>query len=185
MNIIQELEKYIKRNPDLLNNAEKGELRKQLMEYVNAPEQGVKDFLFDFFVYSGIVQSPDDYFIKYIMENYPPEKFPKVLEVATGKVCSLGRKLKQNGYKVTAMDPNLRIASNDSRVKGIKLIKRKFTPDFSVLPYDIVIGNNACPVAGTLLKINKFLCKKRKLTYKCRINIIQKVISEHNIPKEE
>ena len=37
----------------------------------------------------------------------------------------------------------------------IKLIKRKFTPDFSVLPYDIVIGNNACPVAGPLLKINK------------------------------
>jgi len=37
----------------------------------------------------------------------------------------------------------------------------------------------------TLLKFNKIALKKRKLTYKCRINIIQKVISGHNIPKEE
>lgn len=155
MNIIQELEKYIKRNPNLLNAQEKDKLRRQLIEYANAPEEGVEDLLMEFFVYANIIKSLEDDFLKYVMECYPAEKFPKVLEEATGKVCSLGQKLKQNGYKVTAMDPDLRISSKDPRVKEIKLLKRKFTPDFSVLPYDIVIGYNACPAAGTLLRINK------------------------------
>ena len=109
----------------------------------------------EFFVYSNVVKDLQKDFLKYIMEHYPPNKFPKVLEVAAGKVCNLGQQLKSNGYKVTSIDPNIRIASNDPRVKGIKLLKRKFTPDFSVLPYDVIVGYNACPTAGNLLKINK------------------------------
>ena len=155
MKVIQELEKYIRMNPNLLNNAEKNELRRLLMDYIKAPTEKVKDLLLEFFVYAGLVPSSDDEFLKYIKEYYPPEMFPKVLEVASGKVCNLGQLLKKNGYNVTSIDPNIRITSNDPRVKGIKLLKRKFTPDFSVMPYDIILGQNACPVAGTLLRINK------------------------------
>lgn len=155
MDIIQELEKYLKVNPNLLNNEEKNKLRQQLLEYARNPNGGVDDLLMEFFVYSGISKDLQKDFFNYIMEHYPPSKFPKVLEVAAGKVCNLGQQLKRNGYKVTSIDPNIRIAPNDSRVKGIKLLKRKFTPDFSVLPYDVVIGYNACPTAGNLLRINK------------------------------
>ncbi len=153
MDIIQKLERYIRENPNLLNNEEKNKIRKELFEYVKEPKQMIDDLLQEFFIYSGIMEPYENEFLKYIIERYPVKEFPKVLEIATGKTCSLAQKLKQNGYKVTAMDPNIRISSSDSRVKGIKLLKRRFTLDFSVLPYNIVIGYNACPVAGTLLKI--------------------------------
>ena len=155
MDVIEELEKYLRINPNLLNNEEKNKLRQQLLEYARNPKGEVDDLLMEFFVYSNVVKDLQKDFLKYIMEHYPPNKFPKVLEVAAGKVCNLGQQLKSNGYKVTSIDPNIRIASNDPRVKGIKLLKRKFTPDFSVLPYDVIVGYNACPTAGNLLKINK------------------------------
>jgi len=155
MDIIDEMEKYLKINPNLLNNEEKNKTRQQLLEYARNPKGEVDDLLMEFFVYFNVVKDLQKDFLNYIMEHYPPSKFPKVLEVAAGKVCNLGQQLKRNGYKVTSIDPNIRIASNDPRVKGIKLLKRKFTPDFSVLPYDVIVGYNACPTAGNLLKINK------------------------------
>ena len=155
MDIVEELEKYIKINPNLLNNEEKNKLRQELLEYVRNPKGGVEDLLMEFFVYSNVLKDLQKDFLNYIVEHYPSKEFPKVLEVAAGKVCNLGQQLKKNGYNVTSIDPNIRIASNDPRVKGIKMLKRKFTPDFSVLPYDLIVGYNACPVAGNLLKINK------------------------------
>ena len=123
MDVIEELEKYLRINPNLLNNEEKNKLRQQLLEDARNPKGEVDDLLMEFFVYSNVVKDLQKDFLKYIMEHYPPNKFPKVLEVAAGKVCNLGQQLKSNGYKVTSIDPNIRIASNDPRVKGIKLLK--------------------------------------------------------------
>lgn len=153
MDIMDELEKYIKNNPNLLNNEEKQKARLQLVNFAKNPNQPVHDILLEFFIYKGIVPSDEDKFLEYVIRNYPQDKFPRVLEVATGKVCSLAQKLKQHGYRVTAMDPDIRIKLSDQRVKGIKMLKRKFTPDFTTSQYDFILGYNACPIAGTLLNV--------------------------------
>jgi hypothetical protein len=155
--IVDQLEKYIKENPDLLNSEEKKEIRVQLtnsfMESLNSNKVGIPGLLLDFFIHEGIIPSEEDKFLEYITNNYPKNKFQRVLEVSSGKVCSLAQKLKKEGYRVTAMDPDIRIRPSDPRVKGVKILKRKFTSDFTTSQYDVILGFNACPVAGKLLNI--------------------------------
>ena len=148
---IKLFDKYIKQNPNLLDSQEKKKLIQDFREFIKKPSNQVQDDLLEFFVYAGILKNLEEEFFKYILKEYPSNKFPRVLEVASGKVCSLSKKLKEAGYKVTAIDPNIRIRPNE--LKGVKLLKRKFTKDFDVNLYDIIIGYNACPVAGTLLDI--------------------------------
>lgn len=150
-NTVVELDNYLKRNPNLLNKKEKEELKKQFSDFIKRPTHQVVDPLLEFFIHIGEVKSEENEFLNYIEQNYPADRFPKVLEVATGKVCSLGQKLSRSGYRVTAIDPEIRINQNDSRAKGVKLLKRKFTSDFRTEQYDVIVGYNACPVAGALL----------------------------------
>ena len=155
--LIEKLEKYIKENPNLLTNEEKRKLRLEFMNCVvkslKVNQLSISSLLVEFFVYAGALPSKEDKFLEYIKTNYPRDRFPRVLEVSSGKVCSLAQKLKQNGYKVTAMDPDIRIRPSDPKVKGIKILKRKFTSDFSREGYDVILGHDACPAAGTLLRI--------------------------------
>lgn len=153
MDIISELQKYLKENPNLLNDEEKTTLKQELVRFVQNPKGPVEDVFVQFLEYIGLIPSDENEFIEYLMKNYSKNKFPRVLEVASGRTCSLAQKLRQKGYAVTAMDPDKRIKPTDERVKGIKMLKRKFTPDFAVSQYDIIVGYNACPVAGTLLSI--------------------------------
>jgi len=149
--IIELFDRYIKENPNLLTNEEKKCLIKMFSEYIKQPGNGVKDDLLEFFVYAGVLRNLEDDFFEHIIKQYPVDKFPRVLEVASGKVCSLSRKLRKSGYIVTAIDPNIRIKPNE--LKGVKILKRKFTNDFNTNSYDLIVGYNACPVAGTLLNI--------------------------------
>lgn len=151
VNTVVELDNYLKRNPNLLNKKEKEQLKKQFSDFIKKPTHQVVDPLLEFFIHVGEVESKEDDFLNYIKQNYPSDRFPKVLEVATGKVCSLAQKLNKSGYRVTAMDPEIRIDQKDSRAKGVKLLKRRFTSDFRTEQYDVIVGYNACPVAGTLL----------------------------------
>lgn len=144
---------YIKRNPDFLNNEEKKELFHELPKYAENPNIPVTYNLIHFLEYAKIISSPEEDFLKYIISKYPKSKFPRVLEVATGRTCSFAQKLRQNGYMVTAMDPDIKIKIGDERAKGIKLLKRKFIPDFDISKYNIVVGFNACPAAGALLSV--------------------------------
>lgn len=148
---VVKLDNYLKRNPNLLNREEKQKLKKQFSDFIKKPTYQVADPLLEFFIYIGEVKSAEDDFLNYIKQNYPSDKFHKVLEVATGKVCSLAQQLNKSGYRVTAMDPEIRINQNDQRAKGVKLLKRKFTSDFRTDQYDVIVGYNACPVAGALL----------------------------------
>lgn len=149
--IIELFDRYIKENPNLLTNEEKKKLIKKFGEYIKQPVDGLEDDLLEFFIYAGAVRNLEDDFLKHIIKQYPADKFPRVLEVASGKVCSLSRNLKKAGYMVTAIDPNIRIKPNE--LKGVKILKRKFTNDFNTDTYDLIVGYNACPVAGTLLNV--------------------------------
>lgn len=153
--LIVELEKYLKQNPNLLTSEEKNKVRKLFMNFMDNSNGivGVEDLLGEFFEYMGFEPSKENDFVEYIIKNYPKHKYPRVLDVATGKVCSMAQKLRDKGYKVTAMDPDIRIKPADSRIKGVKLLKRRLTPDFRTSNFDLVVGFGACPVAATLLNI--------------------------------
>lgn len=153
--LIIELEKYLKKNPNLLTSEEKNKVRKLLMNFMDNSNGivGVEDLLGEFFEYAGILPSKEDGFVDYISKNFPKNKYPRILDVATGKVCSMAQKLRDKGYRVTAMDPDIRIKPTDSRVRGVKLLKRKLTDDFRTSNIDLIVGFGACPVAATLLNI--------------------------------
>ncbi len=151
-NTVVELDNYLKKNPNYLNKDEKQKLMKQFRDYIIDPKPMIEDPLLEFFVYIGEISLKEEKFLNYIVQKYPVSEFPRILEVATGKVCSLAQRLSKCGYRVTAIDPDIRIPQSDPRVKRIKLLKRKFTPDFRVDQYDVIVGYNACPVAGALLR---------------------------------
>jgi len=84
--IIELFDRYIKENPNLLTNEEKKCLIKMFSEYIKQPVNGVKDDLLEFFVYAGVLRNLEDDFFEHIIKQYPVDKFPRVLEVASGKV---------------------------------------------------------------------------------------------------
>ncbi len=152
---------YLEKNEERLNKKEKEDLINGLKKYYTTPRSNViSDKLYDFFVYLGIREPRHQTFGEEIIKKYPVENYKNVLDVGAGRVCRLSQYLEEKGYKVTAMDPDIRISKEEADEKNIKIIKEKFSCDeysegkegTNIENYDLLIGLEPCDATEHIIR---------------------------------
>ena len=156
-------ESWLKDNPERLTDQEKEKFRAGLKVWLNRTNGGVlDDEVYDFLVSKGIVRGTNrhDEFASYINKKYSAIRFKRVLDVGAGRMCHLSGKLSKFGYRVTALDPKIRINENEARGMGINISKRKFYCDyaykrgkgFNVQDYDLIVGLEPCDATEHIIR---------------------------------
>lgn len=64
-----------------------------------------KILFLDFIDWYQVIPTPSGQIYKYVTQEYPIDRYPKVLCIDDGEKCHLGRKLAMKGYNVVSVDP--------------------------------------------------------------------------------
>lgn len=117
--------------------------------------------------------NPIDTVLDFIVNTYPVDNYPRVLEIAAG-TGNLSSKLADFGYHVTAMDPRINFRDNTNYT----ILKESFSDNTDISDYDLGIAIHPCGIHKDIIsnfRINEkafFLipchmatCDDRELTY--------------------
>ena len=171
-------------NPDKLNNDEMTALLEKIFSELNrldmsfgylyhdtgirGPKSITKDRqeeLFGEFVdWYQVIDTPSSLVYRYVVGNYNPQKYPRILCVGDGENCHLGRKLAMAGYNVVSVDPLAKKQfatnrSNDSnKTKGsLRIVTAKFLENSEDMVNwaNVIVGSKVPLCAEALVGQNK------------------------------
>lgn len=112
------------------------------MEYIVKVDNGVFK----------VIQSQDkinpvDKVFDFIIENYPVEDYPRILEIAAGS-GDFSERLAKYGYRVTAMDPKINLKNDNS----YNTVIGAFDEYTDISSYDLGIAIHPCGIHKDIIK---------------------------------
>lgn len=90
---------------------------------------------------------PIDKIFDFIVETYPLEDYPRVLEIAAGN-GNFSKRLARHGYQVTAMDPKI----NLNKDVNYNVLTRNFSKKTDISSYDLGIAIHPCGIHNDIIK---------------------------------
>lgn len=126
--IIEKIKIALSENPDKLNKDEIVALSAKVLKHIEkvditlgfipsdlglkrpetVSEERQNELFLDFIDWYEIVPTSRNNLLEYVLEQYPKEKYPRILCVGDGMASHLGRKLAMRGYRVLSVDPEAR-----------------------------------------------------------------------------
>lgn len=163
MMLITKAEQYLKTNLDRFTNAEKDKFRAGLAEWIAGTAETVDDEVYDFLLSIKIYNTKprEEVFANYIVKKYSPIKFRKILDVGAGRMCKLSNILSKYGYKMYAMDPNIRLTPQEATKQKINSISKKLflCDDYAqggkgtnIQNYDLIVGLEPCDATEHIVR---------------------------------
>jgi len=124
-------------------------------------EDRVQELYLDFLDWYDIVKTPSNSLFDYITQNYPLEKYRRILCVGDGQCSHLGRKLADKGYDVVSVDPLARKEFSTKRQERktgkLHVVRGKFfrTSVDMINWADLIVGAKVPECAEELIGLNK------------------------------
>ena len=153
---------WLKENPLLLNSQEKQKFLIGLQDYLDDKAVALDDEVFDFLVQRKLIKNEprETSFIKYLIKRHKSFTNLRVLDVGAGRICSLSKLITQQGGKVTAIDPNIRLSSQALKQSKITAIKKPFICDevdkngagTSIQKFDLIVGLEPCDATEHIIR---------------------------------
>lgn len=161
--LIAKAEQYLKVNPERFTNAEKEKFKRGLAEWMAGTSETVDDEVYDFLLSLKVDnrRSREDVFASHLNQKYSHLKFRKILDVGAGRMCKLSAVLSKCGFKMYAIDPNIRLAPQEaSKLKINSISKKKFLCDefagdgkgTNVQNYDLIVGLEPCDATEHIIR---------------------------------
>lgn len=161
--LIARAEQYLKQNPDRFTNAEKQKFKVGLAEWISGTSETIDDEVYDFLVSLKIDgrKAREDVFASHIVQKYSNIKFRKILDVGAGRMCKLSNVLSRYGYRMYAVDPNIRLTPKEAgKLKLASISKNRFLCDeFStdgkgtnIKNYDLIVGLEPCDATEHIIR---------------------------------
>ena len=149
--LLSRAEQYLKINPDRFTTAEKNKFRAGLAEWIAGTSETIDDEVYDFLLSLKIDNRKprEEIFASHITQKYKNIQFRKILDVGAGRMCKLSNVLTKYGYKMYAIDPNIRLSPQEASKQKISSISKKLflCDDFApggkgtnVQNYDLIVG---------------------------------------------
>lgn len=160
--ILKKAEDYINVNSERFNATEKENFLSEVKNYLFEEDAAIADEVFDFLVSEKLVHNKPRHetFINYLIKKYNSKKHPNVLDVGAGRLCNLSSALGAKGFKTTAIDPKIRLNSNEIKARKIKnIIKQPFYCDeysdgsgTNVNQFDLLVGLEPCDATEHIIR---------------------------------
>ena len=145
---------YLDENPQRYTEKEKKRFMDELLKNIKSEERFMFDGTYDFLLHYGLIKGVSRHqdFANYITQRYSPMSTEKVLDIGAGRLCELSSTLSSKGFKMFAMDPNIRLLPNEANSLNIHISKDLFLCDryakghkgTNVKNYDLLIGLEPC-----------------------------------------
>lgn len=136
------IEKYLRENPNELDESQKNKLRKAL----SANNEGtIPDELLDYMLWLEGKPSRVDAFYKYLAPKLDKFARDRILEVGCGRRALLARRLIDAGFTVDAIDPCLSIEGKHFR-------KEPYVYDYNLAPYGLVVAMEPCEATEIIIR---------------------------------
>lgn len=156
-------EQYLKVNPDRFTNTEKQKFRLGLAEWIEGTSETIDDEVYDFLVSLKLDdrKAREDVFASHIVKKYSCIKFRKILDVGAGRMCKLSNVLSRYGYRMYAIDPNIRLLPKEAgKLKIASTSKNRFLCDdfasggkgTNVQNYDLIVGLEPCDATEHIIR---------------------------------
>lgn len=161
--LLAKAEQYLKLNPDRFTTAEKNKFRAGLAEWIEGTSETIDDEVYDFLLSLKIDDRKprEDVFASHITQKYKNLKFRKILDVGAGRMCKLSSVLSKCGYKMYAIDPNIRLTPQEATKQKISSVsKRQFLCDdfapngkgTNIQNYDLIVGLEPCDATEHIIR---------------------------------
>lgn len=161
--LLSRAEQYLKINPDRFTTAEKNKFRAGLAEWIAGTSETIDDEVYDFLLSLKIDNRKprEEIFASHITQKYKNIQFRKILDVGAGRMCKLSNVLTKYGYKMYAIDPNIRLSPQEASKQKISSISKKlflcdeFAPSgkgTNVQNYDLIVGLEPCDATEHIIR---------------------------------
>ena len=161
--LLSKAEQYLKINPDRFTTAEKNKFRAGLAEWIEGTSETIDDEVYDFLLSLKIDnrRPREEIFASHIAQKYKNIQFRKILDVGAGRMCKLSNVLAKYGYKMYAIDPNIRLSPQEASKQKIGSISKKlflcddFTPSgkgTNIQNYDLIVGLEPCDATEHIIR---------------------------------
>ncbi|MBP3581154.1 MAG: hypothetical protein J6J33_00190 [Clostridia bacterium] len=161
--LLSRAEQYLKINPDRFTTAEKNKFRAGLAEWIAGTSETIDDEVYDFLLSLKIDNRKprEEIFASHITQKYKNIQFRKILDVGAGRMCKLSNVLTKYGYKMYAIDPNIRLSPQEASKQKISSISKKLflCDDFApggkgtnVQNYDLIVGLEPCDATEHIIR---------------------------------
>lgn len=119
---------------------------------ITKPSNGVvSDEYVDFILWTRGLKSRQEYFVEYIEKLFPPEKYPKLLEVGCGRTARLSKLLDEKGYQMCAMDPQ--IVPESVEVHNISCMQDYFAFEKTdITAFDGIVAQEPCDATEHIIR---------------------------------
>ena len=154
--------KYLEQNPYRFNQQEKVKFMRDLQDWVDGKSNEIADEVYDFLVETGLYnkKTREEQFVSYLKKKYSDIRFGKVLDVGAGRMCKMSAILSKYGNQMYALDPNIRLQTDEARSKGFVIRKEKFCcDDFAkyhkgtlIDRYNHIIGLEPCDATEHIIR---------------------------------
>ena len=161
--LLAKAEQYLRFNTERFTNAEKNKFKVGLAEWIAGTSETIDDEVYDFLLSLKVDNRKprEEVFASHITQKYSNIKFRKILDVGAGRMCKLSAVLSKYGYKMYAIDPNIRLTPQEASKQKINSISKKrflcdqFAPDgkgTNVQNYDLIVGLEPCDATEHIIR---------------------------------
>ena len=161
--LIAKAEQYLKMNPERFTNAEKEKFKLGLAEWIAGTSETIDDEVYDFLLTLKVDDRKprEEIFASHITNKYSNIQFRKIMDVGAGRMCKLSSVLAKCGYRMYAIDPNIRLTPKEAnKLKIASISKNKFLCDeFSrtgkgtnVQNCDLIVGLEPCDATEHIIR---------------------------------
>ena len=161
MIVLKRAENYLRINAERFTSDEKQKFLTDLKAYLSRKDKTIADEVFDFLVVEQLVNNKPrtEGFITYLISKYNRQQTRKVLDVGAGRMCPISTELGKKGFSVTAMDPKIRLNTNELKSRNIKQIIKKpfYCDEFSnigtnISNYNLLVGLEPCDATEHIIR---------------------------------
>ena len=161
--LIAQAEQYLKRNPERFTTAEKEKFKLGLAEWMAGRSETIDDEVYDFLLSLKVDgrKPREEVFASHIIKKYSNIQFRKIMDVGAGRMCKLSSVLAKCGYKMYAIDQNIRMTSKEAgKLKIASISKNKFVCDefassgkgANIQNYDLIVGLEPCDATEHIIR---------------------------------
>ncbi len=156
--MFKKAEEYLRINPERFTPFEKDKFLMDLRAYIFKQDNAIADEVFDFLVSENLITNKPrtQTFIRHLITKYNSSN--KVLDVGAGRMCNLSTELGKRGFKVTAIDPKIRLKDNELKPRKIQqIIKKPFYCDeystgTDISNFDLIVGMEPCDATEHIIR---------------------------------